>query len=235
MDAARYDVEYVKSLFDRMGRTYDVMNVVSSFGLSEVWRWRCVSQVPVRPGQHVCDMMAGTGECWRYIRWRGVAAITSIDFSPFMVRKQLQRRSSKGATVAVLEENATATSLASASVDHVISAFGLKTLGPEALTAFAREIHRILKPGGHVSLLEISLPDRWLLRRLYRWYIGRAIPCIGRVFLGDLDCYRMLGEYTSAFRSCATVLHHFRDAGLEVTLKKHFFGCATSVVGRKPG
>ncbi len=234
MEDQKYDDDYVKALFDQMGRTYDVMNVVSSFGFSEVWRWRCVSQVPIRKGDHVCDMMAGTGECWRYVLRRGAAKMTSVDFSRYMAGRQQRRRESGSLPVAVLEENATATSLAPASVDHVISAFGLKTLNPQALDGFAREIHRILRPGGQFSLLEISFPDRWMLGGIYRWYLKRVIPFLGKWCLGDIDCYRMLGEYTEAFGSCAKVLPVFQGAGLEVGMQRHFFGCATSLVGRKP-
>lgn len=239
MDSSRYDDAYVKALFDRMGRTYDVMNVVSSFGFSEFWRWQCVANVPIQKGQQVCDMMAGTGECWRYLRWRGAAMVTAVDFSHYMAERQRARRvkTKAGAgdsmDVAVLEENATATSLADASMDHVVCAFGLKTLNPAALEGFAREIHRVLKPGGHFSLLEISLPESWIMGRLYQWYISVGIPFIGKVWLGDIDCYRMLGEYTQAFGSCESVVGVFREAGLEAEVKRHFFGCATSLMGRK--
>ena len=233
MDSTQYDDDYVKALFDRMGRTYDLTNVVSSFGFSELWRWQCVAQAPILSGQHVCDMMAGTGECWRYILRRGAARVTSIDFSHYMADRQRKRREKSGLSVTVLEENATATSLQAESVDHVVSAFGLKTLSHEALVAFVEEIRRILKPGGTFSLLEISYPQRWVLSWFYRMYLSKGIPFIGKFCLGDIDCYRMLGEYTREFGSCASVIELFREAGLEVEMKEHFFGCATSLVGCK--
>jgi demethylmenaquinone methyltransferase/2-methoxy-6-polyprenyl-1,4-benzoquinol methylase len=233
MDAGQYDDDYVKALFDRMGRTYDLTNVISSFGFSEFWRWQCVAQAPIQPGQHVCDMMGGTGECWRYILGRGAARVTSIDFSHYMADRQRKRRAKGGFPAEVLEENATATSLESESVDHVVSAFGLKTLSHEAVAAFAGEIRRILKPGGTFSLLEISYPQRWIFSWIYRVYLSKGIPFIGKFCLGDIDCYRMLGEYTREFGSCSSVIEAFRDAGLEVEMKEHFFGCATSLVGSR--
>jgi demethylmenaquinone methyltransferase/2-methoxy-6-polyprenyl-1,4-benzoquinol methylase len=235
MDSTQYEDDYVKALFDRMGRTYDLTNVISSFGFSELWRWQCVAQAPIRFGQHVCDMMAGTGECWRYILRRGAASVTSVDFSHYMSDRQRKRREKAGAAapVTVLEENATATSMPAGSMDHVVSAFGLKTLNHDSLVGFAREIRRILKPGGTFSLLEISYPQRWVLGWIYRMYLSKGIPFIGKFCLGDIDCYRMLGEYTRAFGSCASVIGVFREAGLEVEMKEHFFGCATSLVGCK--
>ncbi|HSI65676.1 MAG TPA: class I SAM-dependent methyltransferase [Candidatus Saccharimonadia bacterium] len=234
MDSTQYDDDYVKALFDRMGRTYDLTNVISSFGFSEFWRWQCVAQASIKPGQHVCDMMAGTGECWRYILRRGATALTSVDFSHYMAERQRERHRRTAAPATVLEENAIATALAEGSVDHVVSAFGLKTLNHESLVGFACEIRRILKPGGTFSLIEISYPKRWILSWFYRWYLNRGIPFIGKFCLGDIDCYRMLGEYTRAFGSCASAVDVFREAGLEVEMKEHFFGCATSLVGCKP-
>ncbi len=217
-----------------MGKSYDVMNLLSSFGFSEFWRWQCVSAFALAPGARVCDMMAGTGECWRYITWQKPAAILSVDFSSFMIQRQTLRRKPRGVPVSVLRENALATSIPSTSIDLVVSAFGLKTLGPEGVARFAREIRRILKPGGRYSLLEISAARDWWLGSLYRWYIDTVIPQIGRLCLGDIECYRTLGVYTKAFDSCANVVEAFRAAGLEASLEKHFFGCATSLVGRRP-
>jgi demethylmenaquinone methyltransferase/2-methoxy-6-polyprenyl-1,4-benzoquinol methylase len=227
-----YRDEYVRALFDRMGPTYDLVNWVSSFGFSSMWRRLCVRLGQVKPGDAVCDMMAGAGECWPHLP-PGWSSLVAIDFSPEMVARQKRRRARLAGPFSTLCENATATSLPDASVDCVISAFGLKTLSKEALGRFAMEIERILKPGGRFALIEISRADSWALGPLYRWYLGSVIPWVGKLCLGDIECYRMLGEYTAAFGSCAHVAPVLVDAGLNVEVKEHFFGCATSLVGVK--
>jgi demethylmenaquinone methyltransferase/2-methoxy-6-polyprenyl-1,4-benzoquinol methylase len=229
----QYDDAYVQALFDKMGRTYDFVNMISSFGFSATWRRQCVAGIPIRAGNHICDMMAGTGECWSFALEQGAAQVTSVDFSRNMVERQNLRRSRKGLPIDVRCENATATSIPSGSVDGVVCAFGLKTLDANGLRRFAHEISRILKPSGYFSLLEISLAEDWWLGWLYRWYLSSMIPIIGKLCLGDIECYRKLGVYTKAFGSCATVEPLFRDLGLEVSIKTHFFGCATSIVGWK--
>jgi demethylmenaquinone methyltransferase/2-methoxy-6-polyprenyl-1,4-benzoquinol methylase len=60
---ARYRDEFVQSLFDRMGPTYDAVNLLSSFGFSRCWRRICVKNAAVAPGDRVCDMMAGSIAC----------------------------------------------------------------------------------------------------------------------------------------------------------------------------
>ena len=73
-----------------------------------------------------------------------------------------------------------------------------------------------------------------MFREIYKWYICRFIPIIGRFCLGDIECYRMLGVYTMAFGSCESAASVFRAEGFEVDVAKHFYGCATSLIGRKP-
>ena len=177
--------------------------------------------------------MSGSGECWTHIPAH-CASLLSIDFSSSMVRRQNERSVHFHIPVEIRAENALQSSLRSASVDCVISAFGLKTLTPESVSALAREVHRILKPGGRFSMLEISTADKWWLSPIYRWYVRSVIPVIGKLCLGDIECYRMLGAYTDAFGSCRRFATAFSDAGLDVSIHTHFYGCATSLVGSKP-
>lgn len=233
MAKLQYDDAYVAQLFDRMGSTYDLVNRLSSFGFCELWRYQCVRHAQIQPGAVVCDMMAGSGECWPYLRRRAVSKIIAVDFSPVMIQRQRQRSKGGKLPIEVREENATHTSLPARSVDCVVGAFGLKTLSEESLAAFAREIARILKPGGRVSLFEISSAEGWWLGALYRWYVSVLIPQIGKLLLGDIECYRMLGVYTRAFGSCERVAPIFARAGLPVEVRRHFFGCASALVGIK--
>jgi demethylmenaquinone methyltransferase/2-methoxy-6-polyprenyl-1,4-benzoquinol methylase len=151
-----------------------------------------------------------------------------------MVARQKRRRGRSNRRVEILHENALRTSLSDSSVDCVFSAFGLKTLTEQALRKFVQELHRILKPGGRFSLLEISTADGWILAPAFRWYVKCVIPWIGKVCLGDIECYRMLGAYTAAFESCHRVLPILTERGFQVSVRSHFYGCATSLVGEKP-
>ena len=120
------------------------------------------------------------------------------------------------------------------SVDFVVSSFGLKTFSREQMAVFAREVHRILRTGGEYSFIEISMPRSKLLGGFFRFYVSRLIPLLGRAFLRDVECYRMLGVYTEAFGSCHHAIAPFRDAGFDPEVKSHFFGCATSITGTRP-
>jgi demethylmenaquinone methyltransferase/2-methoxy-6-polyprenyl-1,4-benzoquinol methylase len=118
--------------------------------------------------------------------------------------------------------------------DVVVSSFGLKTFDREQQRLLARKVTQLLKAGGSYSFVEISLPPFPPLRSVYMFYLKTLIPLIGRMLLGNPDCYRMLGVYTEAFDNTSHFAGCLREAGLEVVLFSHFFGCATGVRGIKP-
>jgi demethylmenaquinone methyltransferase / 2-methoxy-6-polyprenyl-1,4-benzoquinol methylase len=233
MKPPAYDDASLQSLFDRMGKTYEAMNLITSFGFSEFWRSRCVKNARIMPGDHVCDLMSGSGECWRYI-WSAGGRVTAVDFSRVMLgRQRVRQLRHPREKVDIRDENALQTALPDSSMDCVVVSFGLKTLCPNDAARLAQEIYRLLKPGGRFSLIEISNPQGWWLAPLYRWYLRYLIPFFGRLMMGDMDCYRRLSEYTVAFGSCEPLLPVFAASGLKVQLRRHFFGCATSLTGQK--
>ena len=170
-----------------------------------------------------------------YLRQYGTYQVESGLLSLLKQVQHLWEEKHRSVDIASLCENATTTSIPDSSMDYIVSAFGLKTLSRQAMTELAREIRRILKPGGRFSLIEISFPTDWLFGAIFRWYVSAVIPIIGRMCLGDIECYRMLGAYTTAFGSCDRIAPLFRDIGLEVSVKGHFYDCATSLVGYKAG
>lgn len=219
-----------------MSASYDIVNLISSFGFSEIWRAACVRNLSIPAGATVADLMSGSGECWSYLNRRlgQGGRIISVDISPAMCQRQHRRLSRfRGAPVEIIHGNALKLKQPDGSVDFIISAFGLKTFDQASLKRLAEETFRLLRKGGSCSFLEISLPTSRLLRVPYHFYIGTLIPLVGRIFLKNIECYRMLGVYTEAFGSCDQVVEHFRSAGFQITLKTHFFGCATSIIATK--
>jgi len=221
-----------------MAQTYGVVNLISSLGFCRLWRKQCVQAISIQSNSHVLDLMSGMGElCPNIARKTGIAgSITTIDISPVMcsmARKQ-GAALARCDTIHVLEADALNCPLEDASVDHVVSSFGLKTFSPEQIEILASEVARVLRPGGTYSFLEISVPASTLLRWPYLFYICYIIPWIGRLMMGNPDNYRLLGVYTTAFGNCNQAADAFLSAGLEVETRGYFFGCATGIVGKCP-
>lgn len=232
-----FEGAFVRELFDRMAGTYGIVNLVSSFGFTIFWRRACVGGVGrLAQGAQGYDLMSGMGETWDLLFRRNSVPfrLTAVDFSEGMVARSLRTRDRLGPDrIEVLRGDALSDLVRPDSADFITCCFGLKTLSPPQQADFARRVARALRSGGRCSFVEISDPRGWRLRPLFLFYLRRVIPLIGRLFLGDPDNYRMLGEYTVRFGDSRAFAEQLRQAGLAVELRRLFFGCATAVVGVK--
>jgi len=232
-----YDPGFVAGLFDEMSATYGITNYVSSFGFCERWRRQAVDGVRFLPGARVVEMMCGSGECWRFLERRLGAhgSLLAIDLSTEMCRRARDnRRRFPGLKLEVQQGDALASGVADASVDHVVSCFGLKTFSRAQLARLAHEVWRVLAPGGTFSFVEIAVPRPAWLRLPYLFYLRYLIPLIGRSFLGNPENYRMLSVYTERFEGGDQVLSLFQSQGFDVRVESLFFGCARRFVGVRP-
>jgi ubiquinone/menaquinone biosynthesis C-methylase UbiE len=216
-----------------MASTYGHVNLISSFGFSARWRHQTVAGLPLASANCVVDLMSGMGELWRSLAavLPASARVVGVDISP-----EMARRTHRGwhFPVEVCVADALAWDNGSAFADVVVSSFGLKTFDREQQRRLAHAVARMLKPGGTCSFVEISVPRFFPLRAAYMFYLKRLIPLVGRVMLGNPDCYRMLGVYTQAFENATHFASCLSEAGLEVVSVSYFFGCATGARGVKP-
>lgn len=235
-DDPSYDPDDVAALFDRCAGNYRWWSNVSSFGFVERWRKAAVRQIPSTHPQVIVDLMAGTGEAWPHLlaRYPG-ATITAIDISHQMHLHALEvLHQDRVDKITHIEANALTTPLPDGIADVVFSTFGLKTFNPEQHRVLAAQVARLLKDGGAFSLLEASDPKGWILRPFYRFYMDRVIPLVEKIFLQGAEDFSMVGPYSKRFGGCEGFARALEAEGLEVRQHRHFFGCATSVSGRKP-
>lgn len=229
---------YVRERFDRVSNTYGYTNYLASFGFTERWRKQCLEKLTQLPDGAVgIDLMCGRGETWRQLfrRHREISALTALDISPAMIVGAREHATRIGTVnVEFAEVDVFENVIASCSVAFVISTFGVKTFNTEQLRHLAREIHRILKPGGVFSLIEVSDPRGWWLRGLYMFYLRSVMPVIEKVFLGYSYGLSMIGVYVGRFGDCTEFKRDLEAHGLSVEFTRYFFGCATGVSGLKP-
>jgi ubiquinone/menaquinone biosynthesis C-methylase UbiE len=229
---ARYDPDSIRTLFDDMASTYGHVNLVSSFGFTARWRHQTTEGMPLEAATCVVDLMSGMGELWRSLATRlpASARVIGVDISPEMTRRASREWHFP---VEVCLADVLAWEPQAGIADVVVSSFGLKTFDEEQQRKLAHVVARLLKPGGSYSFTEISVPLFPPLRAMYMFYLNLVIPWIGRLLLGNPDCYRMLGAYTASFGDATHFAVCLREAGLEAVSVSRFFGCATGVRGVK--
>jgi demethylmenaquinone methyltransferase/2-methoxy-6-polyprenyl-1,4-benzoquinol methylase len=167
--------EGVRTMFDRIAPVYDVMNRVMTAGLDRRWRRETVRAV-VRPGDRVLDAACGTGDLAIEATKQG-ASVTGLDFSPRM----LERARRKAPQIEWIEGDLLELPFPDETFDAATVGFGVRNVAD--LERALAELHRVLRPGGRLGILEITRP-RGPLRVVYSFWFDRIVPLLGRVLPG---------------------------------------------------
>lgn len=204
----------VGQVFSSVASRYDLMNDLMSLGIHRLWKRQFVASCAIRPGQRLLDLAGGTGDIARLARQRG-AEVAVADINRDMLLTGRSRMDAAGLVEGLewLQVNAEALPFASGQFDHVTIAFGLRnvTWRDRALA----EMHRVLKPGGRVHILEFSKVGLPALARLYDGWSFQVLPRLGARIAGDADSYRYLAESIRRFPDQDSLAEEMREAGFE--------------------
>jgi demethylmenaquinone methyltransferase/2-methoxy-6-polyprenyl-1,4-benzoquinol methylase len=206
--------EHVRELFSSIAPTYDRANHLLSFGLDRRW-WRRTAvtfrEILARPDGRVLDICCGTGDLTGALlaeRPAGAEPVTGLDFSGEMLR--LAEKKYAGANARWVEGDAMALPFPDDTFDLVTSAFGFRNLRNYA--AGLREIHRVLRTGGSIGILECNQPGG-LSGALYNLYFHRVLPVAGGWISGKRAAYEWLPASVQRFPRSPRMLQLMQDAG----------------------
>ncbi len=207
----------VSSVFSSVAENYDLMNDLMSFGVHRLWKRFAVDIAGVRKGQRVLDLAAGTGDLARqFVRKVGDAgSVTLADLNADMLDVGRRRLIDLGVlnAVAYVQTDAESLPFAADQFDLVSIAFGLRNVTDKG-RALASML-RVLRPGGQLLILEFSTLRISLLDPLYRAYILKVLPRMGRIVAGDSDSYRYLAESIRLHPPQEELLQMMKTAGFE--------------------
>ncbi|HEY2461578.1 MAG TPA: bifunctional demethylmenaquinone methyltransferase/2-methoxy-6-polyprenyl-1,4-benzoquinol methylase UbiE [Candidatus Acidoferrum sp.] len=198
----------VREMFTQIAPRYDLLNHLLSLQLDRLWRARVARRFPSildNPQSVVLDLCCGTGDLAFSLAHAGQARIMGADFSHAMLVRADEKRESlashhhSGTTTKMkfLEADALRLPFADHSFDLVTTAFGFRNLAN--YESGLREIHRVLKPGGSLAILEFTEPSPGPIGNLYRWYFRNVLPRIGGFLSGDRSAYTYLPASVSRF------------------------------------
>jgi len=203
--------EFVQETFSSIARRYDLANHLLSGGLDFLWRRRVSRLVAASRPSRVLDLATGSGDLAIALqkacpRSQVVAADFCLPMLGEARRKNVPR---------LVQADGLALPFREASFDAVTVAFGLRNMASweKALD----EIHRVLRPGGLLAVLDFSLPPRGPLREIYRAYLHHVLPRIAGWTTGRAEAYKYLGESIEAFP---------RGSGMAALLESRGFHCA---------
>lgn len=197
---------FVQSLFGAIARRYDLANHLLSGGLDFFWRRRAARIVRAWNPNRILDLATGSGDVAVTLRRHcPEAQIVGADFCVPMLREAVKK--SSGPVVAA---DGLALPFAAGTFDAVTVAFGLRNMAswPGALG----EMRRVLRPGGHVLILDFSVPPP-PLRALYRFYLHRILPSLAGWLTGERGAYEYLGESIERFPAGEAMCGLLESAG----------------------
>lgn len=202
------DATYVRDAFAKIADRYVLTNHVLSCG-ADVW-WRRVVGRRVRKlaPRRLLDVASGTGDLALEIqKVCPDCEVIATDFCAEM----LAHAASRGIARTQVAD-ALALPFEDASFDLVTVAFGLRNMAdyPAAL----REMCRVLRPGGHLMVLDFSLPPG-PLRGPYRWYLHRVLPHLAGLLTGEKEAYKYLGGSIEQFPSGDEMIALIHRCGFE--------------------
>lgn len=230
----------VRQMFDRIAPTYDRLNHMLSLGIDRRWRRTAVDALgkhfPPQGGQGVIlDIATGTGDFAMLLAERlKPQRIIGADISEGMMDVGREKVAQAGLqdVISFQWEDCTKLSFPDGTFDAVTSAYGVRNF--QDLDAGLREMQRVLRPGGHLLIVELTPPPRFPMKQLFWVYAHVVMPLLGRLISHDDSAYTYLPASMEAFPQPEKMEGILRRAGFtDIQWHRFTFGISTMYLAKK--
>lgn len=202
-------------MFDGIAPSYDKLNHMMSLGVDRLWRRRAVKELVDGSCQKILDVACGTGDSTIELAKKAGSGSTviGVDISAGMMEPLMRKAAKAGVHDRIHLKVADGTDLpyADGTFHAVTCSFGIRNF--EDKLKGLREFRRVLKDGGKLVILELSVPDNRRLRKLYNLYFMHVMPWIGGLVSGNKEAYKYLPASVQAFPAPEKFCGMICDAG----------------------
>jgi demethylmenaquinone methyltransferase/2-methoxy-6-polyprenyl-1,4-benzoquinol methylase len=222
-------------MFGRIAGRYDFLNHLLSGNVDRSWR-RLVTRT-LRPSlvesARVLDVACGTGDLSLMLASAGARSVVGLDFCRPMLEIARRKASEGLLPIQFIEGDALRLPFADESFDVATIAFGLRNLS--SVEEGLRELRRVLRPGGLLTVLEFSSPVVPGFRALFRFYFARVLPRLGGLVSGSRGAYEYLHDSVLNFPDQKRLAALMREADFEeVEYRNLTGGIAALHTGTRP-
>jgi demethylmenaquinone methyltransferase / 2-methoxy-6-polyprenyl-1,4-benzoquinol methylase len=226
--------EQVATMFNNIAKTYDFLNHFLSLGIDIIWRKKAIAELKEVNPKLILDVATGTGDFAFEALSLNPDKIIGVDISQGMLdiaqQKITKRKESKRFEVRLgdserllFDDNI---------FDAITVSFGVRNF--ENLDKGLEDMHRVLRIGGKVVILEFSNPKKFPIKQFYNFYSFKLLPTFGKLFSNDARAYTYLPESVKAFPDGTDFLKRLSDAGFKQTKCKVLgFGICSIYTGIK--
>jgi demethylmenaquinone methyltransferase/2-methoxy-6-polyprenyl-1,4-benzoquinol methylase len=228
--------DQIQKMFDGIAPSYDRLNHLMSLGVDRLWRRKAVKELVDGSVQKILDVACGTGDSTIELAKRAGlgSTVIGVDISAGMMDPLMRKAAKAGVHDRIHLKVADGCDLpyADGSFHAVTCSFGIRNFEDKAKGL--REFLRVLKPGGKMVILELSVPDGRRLRRLYNVYFMHIMPWIGGLVSGNKEAYRYLPASVQAFPAPEKFCAMIKDAGFRsVRFRTLSFGLCRMYIAEK--
>jgi demethylmenaquinone methyltransferase/2-methoxy-6-polyprenyl-1,4-benzoquinol methylase len=225
----------VEQMFDNIAPTYDRLNHRLSWDIDRGWRRKAISQLAPHSPKTILDIATGTGDfAILAAQMLKPERIVGADISEGMMEIGREKVKAAGldGTVTFDKEDCLNLSYGDETFDAVTAAFGIRNFAD--LDRGLREMCRVLKKGGHLSIVELTTPPRFPMKQLFHVYSHTVLPVYGRLVSRDSSAYSYLTKTIEAFPQGERMTEILTKAGFsEATFKRLTFGICTEYFATK--
>lgn len=215
----------VREMFSGIATKYDFLNHFLSANIDKRWR-KLVSQklqdVLENPDAQVLDVACGTGDLSVELQKNARAKVFGTDFCRPMLKIASDKNEKTAQNIPYIEADGMNLSFADATFDAVTIAFGLRNFSN--WQAGLIELHRILKTGGKLVILEFSTPAIPGFRQAFQFYFSNILPRIGGVVSGSRGAYEYLPDSVSKFPDQKNLAKMMNETGFSAVEYKNLTG-----------
>ena len=227
--------QQVEQMFDNIAPTYDQLNHRLSWNIDRGWRRKAIQWLAPYHPQTLLDIATGTGDfAILAAEMLNPKKIVGADISEGMMEIGRQKVAQKGLSEVIQfqKEDCLALSYPDNSFDAVTAAFGIRNFAE--LEQGLREMYRVLKNGGHLSIVELTTPPKFPMKQLFRLYSHTILPIYGNLISKDESAYKYLTATIEAFPQGEKMVDILRRIGFaEASFKRMTFGICTHYMATK--
>lgn len=225
----------VERMFDSIAPTYDTLNHRLSLNIDKGWRKRAIKQLLPFAPKTVLDIATGTGDfAILAAQMLQPSRLVGVDISQRMMdigQKKVAEAELQG-IISFEKEDCLSLSFADDTFDAVTAAFGIRNF--QDLDRGLTEMCRVLRKGGHLSIVELTAPISAPMRWLFKVYSHTFLPLYGRLISKDKEAYRYLTATIEAFPQGDRMVDILRKAGFsKASYRRLTFGVCTMYFATK--